>query len=78
MKQYMVVERFKDGCLERVYERFHTEGRLLPDSLNYLNSWVNRERSVCYQLMETKSPALFELWFSRWSDLIEFELVPVD
>jgi len=51
MKQYMVIERFKDGCWEAAYERFNVEGRLLPKGLNYLNSWANRDRSVCYQLM---------------------------
>lgn len=78
MKKYMVVERFKDGCWDKAYERFHAKGRLLPNGLKYLNSWTNEELRVCYQLMETKSPELFELWFSRWQDLVDFELVPID
>lgn len=78
MKQYMVIEQFRDGCWNAAYERFNHEGRLLPDGLNYLNSWANRDRNICYQLMETNSPELFDLWFSRWSDLVEFDLVPLD
>ena len=78
MKKYMVIERFKDGCWNKAYKRFHSQGRLLPDGLNYLNSWASEELSVCYQLMETKSPELFELWFSQWQDLVDFELVPID
>jgi len=78
MKKYMVVERFKAGCWDKAYARFRAEGRLLPDGLHYLNSWPNREQSVCFQLMETNSPELFELWFSKWEDLVEFDLVPVD
>ena len=78
MKKYMVVERFKDACWDDAYKRFHMEGRLLPDGLNYLNSWANQERSICYQLMETGSPELFDVWFSRWDDLVDFEVVPVD
>lgn len=78
MKKYMVVERFKNACWDKAYERFHNKGRLLPEGLNYLNSWSNRNQSICYQLMETNSPELFEVWFSRWSDLVEFELVPID
>ncbi len=78
MKKYMVIETFKEGCWESAYERFQTRGRMLPDGLNYLNSWVNRNQNVCYQLMETNSPDLFELWFSSWNDLVDFSLVPVD
>ncbi|ABD56464.1 hypothetical protein Jann_3547 [Jannaschia sp. CCS1] len=78
LKQYMVIERFKGGCSDAAYERLSTIGWLLPEGLNYLNSWVNRERNICYQLMESNSPDLFDLWFSKWSDLVEFELVPLD
>lgn len=78
MKKYMVIERFKAGCWDSAYERFHAEGRLLPEGLNYLNSWTNKEHSVCYQLMETNSADLFEVWFSKWDDLVDFEVVPID
>jgi len=78
MKQYLVIEGFKDGCWKAAYERFNVEGRLLPKGLNYLNSWANRDRSVCYQLMETASPELFDQCFFRWSDLVEFDLIPID
>ncbi|MRR09961.1 DUF3303 domain-containing protein, partial [bacterium] len=54
------------------------QGRMLPPGLNYLNSWVNRERGVCYQLMETSDAALFDAWTARWADLVEFEIVPID
>ncbi len=78
MRKYMVVERYKPGCFDRVYRRYRESGRMLPEGLNYLNSWVCRERNVCYQLMETGDPALFETWTSRWSDLVDFEIVPID
>ena len=61
MKRYMVIERFKEGCFDAAYERFHARGRLLPDGLHYLNSWVSKETSICFQLMETDDPALFEI-----------------
>lgn len=51
MNKYMVIERFKDGCFDAAYDRFHIEGRLLPDGLHYVNSWVNRHDSICFQLM---------------------------
>lgn len=78
MKMYMVIERFKFGCWDAAYERFHSKGRILPVGLYYLNSWANKDLSVCYQLMETNSPELFDQWFLYWSDLIEFELIPID
>lgn len=78
MQQYMVIERFKEGCWAAAYERFGQNGRMLPEGLYYLNSWANQQRSVCYQLMETDSPALFDLWFAKWADIITFELIPID
>lgn len=78
MKKYMVVERFKPGCLDEVYRRFNEKGRMLPEGLTYLNSWVNREKNVCYQLMETNDQNLFELWIDQWKDLTKFEIIPID
>lgn len=74
----MVVEKFKVGCFDAVYERFHNSGRLLPPGLIYLDSWVNRNSRICFQLMETEDYSLFEVWFQYWSDLVEFEVYPVD
>lgn len=78
MKRYMVIERFKEGCWDAVYDRLDTKGRMLPEGLTYLNSWTNREKRVCFQLMETGSPDLFDVWFAHWNDLVDFELVPLD
>ena len=74
----MVVEKFKPDCFDAVYERFHQKGRMLPEGLHYLNSWVSKEKNICYQLMETNKPELFEQWVQHWSDLTEFEIVPID
>ena len=78
MKQYMVVETFKPTCWALARDRFEQQGSLLPTGLNYLGSWSNRDWRLCYQLMETAQPELFTLWFSRWDDLVEFDLVPLD
>ena len=74
----MVIERFKGGCWDSVYDRMDKRGRMLPDGLLYLNSWVNRERGICYQLMETDDETLFSEWIKCWEDLVEFEIVPLD
>jgi hypothetical protein len=74
----MVIERYKAGCFEKVYARYNSQGRLLPDGLAYLNSWVNEEKNICFQLMETNTFSLFKVWTERWEDLVDFEIVPVD
>lgn len=74
----MVVERFKAGCFNAVYERLNEKGRMLPDGLVYLDSWVNKERSICYQLMETGDESLFEAWTKNWEDLVDFEITSID
>ena len=72
----MVVERFTKGA-GPVYERAAEQGRLLPDGLVYVDSWIDEKRDRCFQLMETDDPRLFEEWTARWSDLAQFEVVPV-
>ncbi len=78
MKKYMVVERFKPGCIEANYAKYNEGGRLLPEGLYYLNSWVNREKDICFQLMECADPSLFDIWFRRWEEFVGFELFPLD
>ena len=75
--QYMVIEKFKPGCREAVYERFHSKGRMLPNGLVYIESWRAASGDRCFQLMETGDPGLFDAWISRWQDLIDFEIVPI-
>lgn len=78
MKNYMVIEHFKSGCFDQVYLRFVEKGRMLPDGLIYLNSWVSKENNVCYQLIETRDVELFNSWIKNWNDLVEFEIIPLD
>lgn len=74
---YMVVETYTSGP-EPVYERATERGRILPDGLTYLDSWIDeRTLARCFQLMETDDPSLFEEWIAAWSDLVDFEIVPV-
>ena len=75
MTRYMVVETFKPGALDAIYERLHIRGRGLPDGLHFNESWLAADGSRCYQIMETDDPATFEAWMPYWSDLVEFEIV---
>jgi Domain of unknown function (DUF3303) len=75
MKQYMVVETFRRGCREKIYQRFHEKGRMLPEGLVYVNSWLERDGDRCFQLMETDDPSLFQVWLQHWKDLVSMEVV---
>jgi hypothetical protein len=75
--KYMVIERYKEGAIREVYCRFAERGRMMPDGLRYIESWVSPERRVCYQLMETEQFDLFSQWTRNWDDLVDFEIVPV-
>jgi len=72
----MVVETFLHGA-GPVYERVAERGRLLPDGLTYVDSWVDERLTGCFQLMETDDPALLDAWTAEWSDLVRFEIVPL-
>jgi hypothetical protein len=74
---YMVVEQFKNGDARPVYRRFREKGRLAPAGLTYVSSWVEENLQRCYQLMETDDRALLEEWLANWSDIVEFEVIPV-
>ena len=75
---YMVIERFKSrDAATAVYKRFAERGRMLPVGLTYVDSWVEESLDRCFQLMETADPKLFDEWISCWSDLVDFEVIPV-
>lgn len=75
--QYMIIERFKEGKVKTLYQRFEEKGRMLPEGVAYLNSWINEPVTVCYQLMEAVSEAKIKEWTEAWKDLSDFEIIPV-
>jgi hypothetical protein len=77
MALYMVMEHFKNGDAAPVYRRFRDPGRMAPDGLSYVSSWIDDKMTRCYQIMETSNRALLDQWMSKWSDLIDFEVYPV-
>ncbi len=74
---FMVIERFKEGDVRAVGERFKRSGRMLPDGVTYHASWVDSVGGRCFQVMEAPRSELLDVWVSRWDDLIDFEIVPV-
>ena len=74
---YMLVEHFKNKDAVSVYRRFRDRGRMVPEGLIYVSSWVDQKLECCYQLMETGDRVLLDEWMANWSDLIDFEVHPV-
>ena len=74
---YMIVETFRSGDARPVYRRFRDQGRLAPEGLRYISSWVTDDLRRCFQVMECDDPALLEQWMSQWRDLTDFEVTPV-
>jgi len=73
---YVIVEHFKNGDAMPVYRRFRDQGRMAPEGLVYVASWVDQKLERCYQVMETDEPALLDAWMANWSDLVDFEVHP--
>jgi hypothetical protein len=74
---YMIIERFKNRDAKAVYRRFREKGRMAPDGLVYVESWVEANFDRCFQLMECGDGRLMEEWADQWRDLVDFEFVPV-
>lgn len=74
---FMVVERFKNGDAVPVYRRFREQGRMAPEGVHYVGSWVSADLAHCYQIMESPDRALLDRWLARWSDLVDFDVVSV-
>ena len=74
---YVVIERFKEGSTADIYRRFREKGRMMPEGLEYISSWIDLGFKTCWQLMQTEDVALFDKWTANWRDLVDFEIVPV-
>src|SRR3569832_105066 len=74
---FMILERYRDGDPVPVYRRFRERGRLAPDGLRYVSSWVTEDLRECYQVMECDDRNLIDAWISQWSDIVDFEVIPV-
>jgi hypothetical protein len=73
----MVVEHFKNNDPLPVYRRFRDHGRLAPEGLRYVSSWVDEKFDRCFQLMETDDRSQLDEWIAKWSDIVSFEVYPV-
>jgi hypothetical protein len=74
---FMIVEHYRDGDPLPVYRRFRDQGRLAPDGLTYVASWIDESMATCWQVMEAADRSLVDAWIARWDDLVDFEVIPV-
>ena len=74
---FMVIEHFRDQDGKAVYRRFRDKGRMVPEGLRFVESWVAADLSRCFQIMACDDVAIIQKWAAEWSDLVEFEIVPV-
>ena len=74
---YMIIERYRNKDPVPVYRRFREQGRMAPEGLHYVSSWVTPDLTTCYQVMETSDRGLLDEWMAAWSDLVEFEVIAV-
>ncbi|HEU5167484.1 MAG TPA: DUF3303 family protein [Chitinophagaceae bacterium] len=75
--QYMVIEHFHPGKIKELYRRFDEKGRMLPEGVKYINSWISEDMTICYQVMESDSIDKLEIWISNWNDIVDFKVIPV-
>jgi hypothetical protein len=76
--KYMVVENFVPGRKDEINARFRAKGRMMPEGLDFVESWLEREGDRCFQLMETENRELFDQWIGNWKDLASFEVIPLE
>ncbi len=74
---YMIIEKFHPGKVKDLYKRFDEKGRMLPEGVVYINSWIDQDVAACYQVMESDAREKIDQWISYWNDLADFEVIPV-
>jgi hypothetical protein len=74
---FVVVEHYRNGDPLPVYRRLRAQGRQMTAGVEYRGSWVTADLAHCYQVMECADRAALDAWIARWSDLVDFELMPV-
>ena len=75
---FMLIERFENNDLLPVYRRLRERGRLLPEGLEYVGSWIEPNFARCFQLMRCDDARTLQQWVLEWRGAgVTFEIVPV-
>jgi len=73
----MIIEDMSRGGLDAVRDRFQQRGRMLPEGVEYISSWIEESGRRCFQLMEADNAAMLDDWIAAWDDIVDFEVIPV-
>ena len=75
---FMVIEHFRDADMVPIYRRIREAGRMLPEGLEYVDSWVEPNFARCFQVMRCADARLLQKWVLQWRGHgITFEIIPV-
>ncbi len=74
---FMVVEHFRNNDPLPIYRRFRDSGRMAPEGVQYISSWVDDKLERCFQIMDASERNLLDQWMENWSDIVDFEVYPV-
>jgi len=74
---FMIIEHFRPGQAPAIYRRFRERGRMMPESVRYVSSWIDIDFQRCFQVMEAEREQDLKAWTSNWQDLMDFEIIPV-
>jgi Protein of unknown function (DUF3303) len=74
---FMVIENYRNQDAKSVYRRFSDKGRMMPDGISFVSSWVTADLGRCFQIMECDDITLLQQWAAEWSDLVHFEILPI-
>ena len=75
--RFMVIETFRGGDAAAVYARLEERGRMIPEGVRYLDSWVEEGGGRCFQVMDCARREDLQPWIDAWADLVDFEVVAV-
>jgi len=74
---FMIIEKFHPGKVKLIYQRVDEKGRSLPEGVTYINSWIDENITICYQVMESDAIEKIYTWIENWKDIVDFEVIPV-
>ncbi len=74
---FIVIENYRNQDAKSVYRRFSDKGRMMPDGISFVSSWVTADLGRCFQIMECDDITLLQQWAAEWSDLVHFEILPI-
>ena len=63
----MVIEYFRPGQAPNIYRRLAERGRMAPQDVVHLHSWVGLELERYSQVMEAESEDRVRAWRVRWA-----------